>query len=512
LTLCFVFINIPGSFVHFFAVKSNLCRALLIACLLGAPALGRAGQSLGSLPEEPAGASGSPLAKAEAAYHAGRLDEARGYLEQAIRDDPRSAAGHALLGLVLARQNDAQGALLNLRQAYELDPQNSDYAYNYAVLLLQRGQSGAAVPILEALHQKSPRSDDILVNLARAYAETGDKQKLSGIVGEVPAEGYGNMSLVKTLATLLAGTGATSAVAELWQAAIRHDPHQPLPYAALAELWIGQGQSGQALALLDGAPAAARGPIYLYAYGDTQMALRDYQKAIPVFLDLTHRSPDDQGPWEKLVRCDLLAGRLNDAEQAAAQAARRFPGVTEFQYQQAVADYMLRRSAEAIKTLGPLVDKAGKEDARPILLMAVLESQSGDYQQASDYFERVEHMQPGCNALTSYFYGTTLLRMHRPAEAQAKLQAAIECHPRFALAEYRLGEALSQDGKLRQAVSALEQAIHDDPTLAEPYYALAQIRQRQGDQAGAREAMARFTNLQKRESNSERSLFATGLP
>jgi len=510
--LCFVFINIPGSFVHFFAVKSNLCRALLVACLLGASVLGRAGQSPGSLPQEPAGASGSPLAKADAAYHAGRLDEARRWLEQAIRNDPRSAPAHALLGLVLARQNDVQGALLNLRQAYELDPHNSDCAYNYAVLLLQDGKSRAAVPILEALHRKSPRSDDILVNLARAYVETGDTQKLSDLVGELPGEGYDNMSLVKSLATILASAGATSAVAELWQAAIHRDPRQPLPYAALAELWIGQGQSGQALALLDGAPAAARGPIYLYAYGDTQMALRDYQKAIPVFLDLTRRTPDDQGPWEKLVRCDLLAGRLDDAEQAAAQAARRFPGVTEFQYQQAVADYMLRRSAEAIKTLAPLVDKAGRQDARPILLMAVLKSQNGDYQQASDYFEHVEQMQPGCNALASYFYGTTLLRMHRPAEAQAKLQAAIQCHPRFALAEYRLGEAFSQDGKLQQAVDALEQATHDDPTLAEPYYALAQIRQRQGDQAGAREALARFTSLQKRASNSEGSLFATGLP
>jgi len=494
-------------------VKSDLRGAILIACLLGTPVVGRSAQAGASQPlQQPASATGSLVAKAEAAYHAGSLDEARRWLEQAIRNDPRSARAHALLGLVLARQNDAQGALLNLRQAYELDPHNSDCAYNYAVLLLQEGQSRAAVPVLEALHQKSPRSDDILVNLARAYAETGDTQKLSSIVEEVPAGAYDNMSLVKSLATILASAGATSAVAELWQAAIHRDPRQPLPYAALAELWIGQGQSGQALVLLDGAPAAARGPVYLYAYGDTQMALRDYQKAIPVFLDLTRRTPDDQGPWEKLVRCDLLAGRLNDAEQAAAQAARRFPGVTEFQYQQALADYMLRRSAEAIKTLAPLVDQAGRDDARPILLMAVLKSQNGDYQQASDYFERAEHMQSGCNALASYFYGTTLLRMHRPAEAQAKLQAAIECHPRFALAEYRLGEALSQDGKLPQAVSALEQATHDDPTLAEPYYALAQIRQRQGDQAGAREALARFTSLQKREPNSERSLFANGLP
>ena len=177
-------------------VKSDLRGTILIACLLGTPVVERCAQAGASRPlQQPASASGSLVAKAEAAYHAGSLDDARRWLEQAIRNDPRSARAHALLGLVLARQNDAQGALLNLRQAYELDPHNSDCAYNYAVLLLQDGQSRAAIPILEALHQKSPRSDDILVNLARAYAETRDTQKLSGIVGEVPAEGYDNMSL-----------------------------------------------------------------------------------------------------------------------------------------------------------------------------------------------------------------------------------------------------------------------------------------------------------------------------
>jgi tetratricopeptide (TPR) repeat protein len=487
--------------------KSNPLPVLLSACLLlwvGPPVAARPAQSHA--------ASGSLLAKADAAYHEGRLDDARRWLEQAIQSDPRSARAHALLGLVLARQNDAQGALRNLGQAREIEPQNPDYAYNYALLLLQDGQFAAAIPILEGLHQKSPLVDDILVNLARAYVGAADFQKLSATVGQLPSPDYDNVSLLKTLATILADAGQTSTVAELWRAAIRHAPNQPLPYAALAELWIGQGQSSQALALLDAAPAAARGPLYLYAYGDTQMALRDYQKAIPVFLELTRRSPVDQGPWQKLVRCNLLAGHLNEAAQAAERAARQFPGAPEFQYQQAVVDYMLGRGATAIKTLAPLVDKPQDGDPRPVLLMAVLKSQNGDYQEASGYFERVEQMQSGCNALASYFYGATLLRMHRTAEAQGKLQAAIRCHPRFALAEYRLGEAFSQDGQLQQALTALEQATRDDPTLAEPYYALAQIRQRQGDQAGAREALARFTSLQKRGSNSEANLFAAGLP
>jgi len=173
---------------------------------------------------------------------------------------------------------------------------------------------------------------------------------------------------------------------------------------------------------------------------------------------------------------------------------------------------MLGRSAAALKILAPLVADLEQADSRPVLLMAVLKSQTGDYQQASDYFARVEKMQPGCNALASYFYGATLLRMHRLPEAQAELQGAIRCHPRFALAEYRLGEALSQQGKLQDASKALLQATRDDPALAEPYYALAQIRQRLGDSAGAREAMAQFNRLQKRSSGADQSLLTKGLP
>lgn len=492
----------------------NSIPAVAIALLLlsTAPlAAWRPAQDEGKQSLQPS-ASGSLEAKADAAYHDGRFEDARQLLERAIQQDPHTAPARALLGLILARQNDPHGALQNLRQAHGIDPENPTYAYDYAVLLLQDGQFITAIPILESLHRHSPQADDILVNLARAYAGAADYRKLSAIVGGLSPSDYSNQPLLKTLATILAGAGQTSAAAELWQSAIRHDPNQPLPYSALAELWIGQGQSSQALALLNGAPAAARGPLYLYAYGDTQMAMRNYQKAILVFLELTRRSPGNQGPWEKLVRCNLLAGNLNESQQTAQQAARQFPDAPEFQYQQAVIDYMLGRSGSAINILLPLLQNAAGKDPRPLLLMAVLQSQTGNYQEAAGYFERVERMQPDCNALASYFYGATLLRMHRMLDAQTRLQAAVQCHPHFALAEYRLGEAFLQQGNLPRALAALEEATSDDPGMGEAYYALAQVRQRQGNQAGAREAMARFSSVQNRVPTSDLKLFATGLP
>ena len=81
-------------------VKLNLRGAILIVCLTGTPVALRSAQAAGSQPQLPASAGGSLLGKADAAYHAGRLDEARRWLEQAIQNDPRSARAHALLGLV----------------------------------------------------------------------------------------------------------------------------------------------------------------------------------------------------------------------------------------------------------------------------------------------------------------------------------------------------------------------------------------------------------------------------
>jgi tetratricopeptide (TPR) repeat protein len=449
----------------------------------------------------------SLVVKADAAYRSGQLDTARQLLQEALRLNPHLARAHALLGLVLARQNAIQGALSNLGEAHEIEPDNPDYAYDYAVLLLQDQRFAAAAPILESLHHQSPQADDVLVNLARAYAGAHDSKKLSAISSALPSAAYGNGPLLKTLATIFASSGQTIAVERLWKAAINHDPESPLPYAALTQLWIAGGQARRAQALLASAPPAAHGQLYLYAQGETEMALRNYDKAISCFDKLTREAPNNEIAWQQLVRCNMLAGRLTEADEAAQLAVHQFPGAVEFEYQQAVINYMLGRTATAVKVLSPVLLEPEGNDQRILLLMAVLKSQLGNYQQATRYFERAEEFDHGCNALASYFYGTTLLRMRQTQPAQVQLRNAINCRPHFALAEYRLGQALSEGGKLQEALSAFEQATHDDPALAEPYYALAQVRRRLGDQAGAQADLRQFNALHKHITHSDRHLF-----
>lgn len=448
----------------------------------------------------------SLLARGAAAYSEDQLDEARRLLEEALRLDPRLARAHALIGLTLARQNAIQQALRHLARAHQIAPDNPDYAYDYAVLLIQGQRFAPAVPILESLHQKSPAAEDVLVNLARAYAGAGKFEKLSALVSGLPSTDYSNQSLLKTLATILARGRQTATVEQLWKRAIDKDPNSQFAYAALAETWVVSGRPRQALKLLAGAPAAARGPVYLFAQGEAETALHNYDMAIQAFRFLTLKLPGNDMAWQCLVTSFLLAGRLQQAEQAAAGASQRFPEITEFRYQQAVANYMLGRSSLAITDLEPVLERGTQTGLRPFLLMAVLESETGNYQSAVRYFGRVMQMSPRCNAVASYFYGATLVRMHQLHAAQAQFEAAVRCRPHFALAEYRLGQALAEAGQLRQALPLVEQATRDEPALAEPYYALAQIRRRLGDPAGAQAALGEFSIRRKHIGHSDRDL------
>lgn len=461
--------------------------------------------SRGTQPEAKPSAS-TWLARGAAAYKIGHWAEAEHDLTEALRLDARLAPAHALLGLALARTGNLNGGLAELRQAHELDPANSDFAYDESVLLIQQNEYSPAIPILENLRAKEPQSSEIVVNLARAYAGAGESTKLSALVSALPPTAYQDEHLLKTLGSLLTAARQPGAAERLWESTIQHDPSLPLAYAALAKLLITSNNPRRALTLLGGAPAAARGPVWLYAEGEAEMALRSYDEAIQTFLALTRLLPRSQSAWSQLVRCCILRGRLTKADEFSAEASEKFPGAPEFRYENAVVNYMLGRSSFALRELRPVLEKQS-DDPRPLLLMAVLQSEQGNYTDATRYFTQVERMTAGSNALVFYFYGVTLLRLHRPQSAEAQFESALRCRPHFALAEFRMGQALEQDGKLREALSALEQSIRDDPVLAEPYYARAQIERRLGEPAKAQTALRKFNQLHKSARHSDRSLF-----
>jgi Tfp pilus assembly protein PilF len=99
----------------------------------------------------------------------GRDSEAVAELTAGLAAEPVTASEradlHHALGLAQVRSQRLDAAVQELARAAELSPQNSRYAYVYAVALEGAGRTPEAIAVLEAAQGQTPSDRDILTAL-----------------------------------------------------------------------------------------------------------------------------------------------------------------------------------------------------------------------------------------------------------------------------------------------------------------------------------------------------------
>jgi predicted CXXCH cytochrome family protein len=123
----------------------------------------------------------------------GRDSEGESVLRGAIASSPREAAAHHALGLTLTRLKKPDAALAEFRNAAELEPDSSQYAYVYAVALHSAGQRDQAMTVLrEALKSHAGNREILsaLISFSRMAGDTtaalGYAEQLAVIAPEDP--------------------------------------------------------------------------------------------------------------------------------------------------------------------------------------------------------------------------------------------------------------------------------------------------------------------------------------
>lgn len=104
----------------------------------------------------------------------GRDGDGEKVLRQALESDPRNAAAHHALGLLLIRQKRLPEALAALAEAAQLGSDNPRYGYVYAIALNSTGQGPKAVLELEAVLAKHPNDRDSLLALTAFQRDAGN--------------------------------------------------------------------------------------------------------------------------------------------------------------------------------------------------------------------------------------------------------------------------------------------------------------------------------------------------
>ncbi len=107
----------------------------------------------------------------------GRDADGERVLDDAIARSPGDASLQHALGLLLIRQGRRREAAEHLAAAARLDPSNARFAYTYALVLDDAGQTGTAINVLEAEIERHPYDGDSLAALAGFYGKTGNPRR-----------------------------------------------------------------------------------------------------------------------------------------------------------------------------------------------------------------------------------------------------------------------------------------------------------------------------------------------
>ncbi|HEY8231990.1 MAG TPA: tetratricopeptide repeat protein, partial [Vicinamibacteria bacterium] len=423
-------------------------------------ALGTALRQQGSVarrarPPSGAGDTKSPAddayARATASLERRELAPARDALAEAVRLDEGHADAHRLLGFVLGQQGDFPMALSHLERAVALRPESPEGHCSLGIALWYSGAREKAVAELRQCVRLDPAAGDGHAFLGIALRDTGD---LPGA----------RASLQRAIALL---------------------PPTAAVYVDLGITYLRAGDLDKALGQLE---AGLNLPPPFVPAPDWGSAAAAVRQALA-------KSPGRAEAWSVLGR---LLGRqgAGGSEVAAAfrEAVKLRPDYAEAHNNLGLVLIQSGDDAGGIAAFREAVRlDAGYADAHANLGAALVPT---DAEEAVRELEKAVELAPG--SVKARFnlaaaYGAS------PASGSAReideLRKVIELDPSFARAHTALGKAYLREGKVAEAVTALQEATRLSPESGEARYQLGLALARAGRKDEATSELAKGREL-----------------
>ena len=378
----------------------RLCIVLYLTCATLELARGSAPQT---------DQDASPVGKIVAALRSQNFDEALQLCSAALDKNPNDERVWTLRGMAYSGKEEQSSALDAYQRALQLD---SDYlpALEGAAQIEYQRRSPAAKPlILRVLAQRpdDPTSHTMLGFLEYEAKDCRDAVSHFQQGGNVLAR---QPMALAAYGACLAQLGHYDQAIPDFEKALEADPSiQSIRFNLALAQWKAN-HSGEALSTLQPVIATGTG----------------HEDALRLAADIYESIGDTQHAVE-LLRKAILAN------------PRNVDGYLDF----ASLSYDHASMQVGIDILNAGLTQLPMEGSL-YLARGVLYAQLGEYEQATADFERANHLDPNLSVLGAA-EGLEASQQHKSAEALATLRGAAKAHPKDALTQYLLAEALSQE-------------------------------------------------------------------
>jgi tetratricopeptide (TPR) repeat protein len=322
--------------------------------------------------------------------------------------------------------------------------------FQAASLLAQHGESAAAIPVMERVRRAYPESYDVNYNLALACLQTAQVDRAAALLRPFTGP-QGKAEAFDLLGAIEEKRGHSEAAENAFQEAARRD---------------------------------AGNEDYRFDYGNSLLQHAKLQPAVVAFGSAVSDLPSSGKLRVGLGSVCYLSGDYVSAVQELLEAVRLKPDSM-------TAYFLLGEAYDSAERFQPAIEAS---------LKSYLKTRPRD-------------------PWAYYHYG--VIRYGRAqaegrnedASASDDLREALRLNPNLAEAHLELGIIAMSQGKMEQAIAALEKAASLDPSLAPVHYRLGLAYQKIGNEARAKAERDQFRSLKNQERYRSRvveSLAAMG--
>jgi protein O-GlcNAc transferase len=360
----------------------------------------------------------------QAQQHPGAVEE----LNQAYQLDPDNPLISLELGRLLATNGDDQQAIHLLQRAYALMPQSADAAYQLGLALQRSNRMAEAIPLFQTAAAADPNNPDILANLGMALCQ---QQK------------------------------ATEAV-PLLQKAVRLDPNEPISHQNLAAAYIQLSQFDDAVSELRVAlKLLPDSPQLHYNLGLALKEQDNIAAAIPELQTAERLDPALSEPPYVLGILHLQAGQYADAARELSTSLKLQPENGDGWATLGSVYNHLDQLDQATAALNQAIQRLPLQPDPHLTLAAVLAKQNKPEDAKVERAKAAELMRANMNrqrAEVAAHSGASLLQSGKVPEAIVEFQNAIAFDSSYPEAHLGLAAAFDRQGKTTDAAAERQKA------------------------------------------------------
>jgi tetratricopeptide (TPR) repeat protein len=415
-------------------------------------------------------------------------------LQKVIGLDPSFARARLALGKALMQHGTINDAVTQLQEAARLDPDSGEAHYQLGLALARAGRKDEASAELKKgreLIAANDRTQNASLDLADAHAalDRGDLAEAEAKVRRAMELGPPSTEAQSLLETISARRAKPESALDGYERAIRDGKYQEVE-TPLTQYVTDHPQDARAW----------------YALGYSQFAQKKVGESIKSLAKSLELDVTNAEAHKILGRSLMMIGRFDVAQVEFEQGIRYNPDSAELHYNlgklYSIQDNWepARKAFEAALTIDPTYPEA--LDALGLAMEALGRDEEAvaNYQKAIAINDERHGTFASPLVNMSAFYNRT----GDPDKAIECARRAIALDPKSDRALFQKARADERQGRLNDAVGALNQAIAINPRASSYYYVLAGVYRNLGWMDESKKALDSFKRLERESAELDK--------